>query len=82
LAEFEVRCGKSCLLISYLLVSIKAHSSVEADAFAKHTCEIHVDVRQKIVINKGYKALADLRRTFVEFEEGDIVMVHITHVRY
>ena len=57
--------------------------SVEADAFAKHMRDIHEDVRRRIVMsNEGYKAHADTRRKFAEFQEGDMIMVRIRPERY
>lgn len=55
-----------------------ARSSAEAESFASHIREIHDDVKRKIALsNERYKANADVRRHFVDFEEGDMVMVRI-----
>ena len=60
-----------------------ARSSVEVDAFAKHICDIHDEIRRRIAMsNESYKTHADLRRWLVEFEGGDMVNVRIKLEHY
>ena len=62
---------------------MEARPSVEADAFSKHIRDLHEDVQRKIALsNENYKAQADLKRKFVDFKEGDMVMVRIMPKRY
>ena len=57
---------------------MEAWPSVEAYAFSKHIHDLHVDVWRKIALsNENYNAHADLKRKFVDFKEGDMVMVRI-----
>ena len=49
-----------------------------AEDFAKHLKNIHEEVRQHIIkMNAWYKAEADVKRRFKEFQVGDEVMVHV-----
>ncbi|GFS36272.1 NAD(P)-binding Rossmann-fold superfamily protein [Actinidia rufa] len=69
--------------IDLVPLPIEARPSDEAEAFSKHICDIHDDVRRKIVIsNESYKRHADLRRRFAEFVEGDMVMIRVKPERY
>ena len=62
---------------------LAAQPNVEAESFSSHIRDIHDDVRRKIALsNEGYKAHADLRRRFVEFNAGDMVLVRIKPERY
>ena len=69
--------------IDLVPLSNTAHPSVEADAFAKHICDIYDEIRRRIAMsNESYKTHADLKRQFAEFEEGDMVMVQIKPESY
>lgn len=60
-----------------------ARSSDEAESFASHIREIYDDVRRKIALsNEEYKAHANVRRHYANFEERDMVMVHIRPERF
>ena len=62
--------------IDLVPLPIEARPSAKAEAFSKHTCDIHDDVRRKIATsNEGYKRHVDLKRRFAEFNKGDMVMV-------
>ena len=64
--------------INLVPLPIEARPSVEAEAFSKHIQDLHDDVRRKISLNnENYKVHADLKRKFVEFKQGDMVMVRI-----
>ena len=53
-------------------------SSAEAEEFAEHLKNIHEEVRQHITkMNAQYKAKADVKRRYKEFQVGDEVMVHL-----
>ena len=53
-------------------------SSAEAEDFAKHLKNAHEEVRKHIIkMNTQYKAKADVKMRYKEFEVGDEVMVHL-----
>ncbi|KAL6188925.1 hypothetical protein ACLB2K_040316 [Fragaria x ananassa] len=69
--------------IDLVPLPLAARPSVEAESFSSHIRHIHDDVRQKIALsNEGYKTHADLRRRFVEFNAGGMVLVRIKPERY
>ena len=69
--------------IDLVPLPMEARPNVEADAFSKHICDLHEDVRRNIALsNENYKAQADLKRMFVDFKERDMVMVRIRPERY
>ncbi|RVW30404.1 Retrovirus-related Pol polyprotein from transposon 17.6 [Vitis vinifera] len=69
--------------IDLVPLPMEARPNVEADAFSKHICDLHEDVRRNIALsNENYKAQADLKRKFVDFKERDMVMVRIRPERY
>ena len=52
--------------------------SEDGEEFANAIRELHEEVKQKLQgSNLMYKARADLRQREVNFEEGDLVMVHL-----
>ena len=52
--------------------------SVELETFASHTEEIHDNLRRIVALrNEKYKAQTNIRRLFSEFNDGDMIMVHI-----
>ena len=58
-------------------------SSAEAEEFAEHLKNIHEEVRQYITkMNAQYKAKADVKRRYKEFQVGDEVMVHLRKERF
>ena len=58
--------------IDLLPLPVSARPSAEAEAFSKHILDIHDEVRRRIATsNERYKAHADLKKKFAEFEEGD-----------
>ena len=78
-SSFEIATG---LLprkpIDSVPLPMEPRPSVEADDFSKHIRDLHEDVQRKIALsNENYKAQADLKRKFVDFKEGDMVMVRI-----
>ena len=53
-------------------------SSAEVEEFAKHLKNMHEEVRKNIIkMNAQYKAKADVKRRYKEFQVGDEVMVHL-----
>ena len=53
-------------------------TSAEAEEFAEHIKRLHEEVQAHIIkMNQEYKARADARRRNKEFQEGDLVMVHL-----
>ena len=53
-------------------------SSAEAEDFVEHLKNIHEELRQHITkMNAQYKAKADVKRRYKEFQVGDEVMVHL-----
>lgn len=52
--------------------------SVELETFASHIEEIHDNLQRIVAVrNEKYKAQTNIRRLFSEFNEGDMIMVHI-----
>lgn len=50
--------------------------SHDTKSFAKHVFDLHNEVRRKIALSDAdYKVRAGLHRRYVEFQEGDLVMV-------
>ncbi|KAH7533414.1 hypothetical protein FEM48_Zijuj04G0128200 [Ziziphus jujuba var. spinosa] len=69
--------------IDLVPLPLAARPSAEAETFGRHIQEIHDDIRRKIALsNESYKAHADLKRKFAEFNEGDMVMVRIRPERF
>ncbi|KAH7537757.1 hypothetical protein FEM48_Zijuj03G0126800 [Ziziphus jujuba var. spinosa] len=69
--------------IDLVPLPLVARPSAEAETFGRHIQEIHDDIRRKIALsNESYKAHADLKRKFAEFNEGDMVMVRIRPERF
>ncbi|KAL3533206.1 hypothetical protein ACH5RR_006727 [Cinchona calisaya] len=67
-----------CIPIDLLPLLSSARLSVEAETFSKNILDIHDEVQCRIAINnEKYKSHSNLKRKFVEFQEGDEVMVHI-----
>ena len=65
-----------CLLI-FIPLPLEAHPSAKTDNFIKHMQQKHDEVRCHIAAsNDIYKDHADKRHCFLEFSEGDMVMVH------
>ena len=55
-----------------------AQPSIETNVSNKHRYDLSDDVRRKIVLkNEKYKAHADLKRKFVNFNKGDMLMVKL-----
>ena len=53
-------------------------TSAEAEEFAEHIKCLHEEVHAHITkMNQQYKARADQRRRHMEFQVGDLVMVHL-----
>ena len=58
-------------------------TSQEGSTFAHHIQEIHDKVRDKIKIsNENYNEAADAHRKYIQFQDGDLVMVHICPERF
>ena len=52
--------------------------SAKAKEFAEHLKNIHEEVRQHIIkMNAQYKAKANVKRRYKEFQVGDEVTVHL-----
>ena len=57
--------------------------SQEGDAFARHIQEIHDKVQDKIKIsNENYKEATNAHRRYIQFQDGDLVMVRIRPKRF
>ena len=57
--------------------------SVDGEEFVDVIHEMHEEVKQKLQSsNLKYKAIADLKRREVNFEEGELVMVHLKKDRF
>ena len=58
-------------------------TSQEGSSFTRHIQEIHDKVRDKIKIsNENYKEAADAHRRYIQFQDGDLVMVRIRLERF
>ena len=52
-------------------------SSAKAEEFADHLKNIHEEVRKHIIkMNTQYKAKANVKRRYKEFQVGDEIIVH------
>ena len=59
------------------------HTSQDGDAFACHKLDIHENVGKKIKIsNENYKEAANAHRRYIQFQEGDLVMVPLRLERF
>ena len=57
--------------------------NAEVKEFVEHLKNIHEEVRQHITnMNAQYKAKADFKRRYREFQVGDEVMVHLRKERF
>ena len=64
-----------------LLTSVS--TSQDGDAFARHIRDIHEKVQEKIKIsNENYKEATDAHRRYIQFQEGDLVMVPLRLERF
>ena len=64
-----------------LLTSVS--TSQDGDAFARHIRDIHENVQEKIKIsNENYKEAVDAHRRYIQFQEGDLVMVPLRLERF
>ena len=58
-------------------------SSAEAKDFVEHLKNIHEEVRKHIIkMNAQYKAKADVKRRYQEFQSRDEVMIHLSKKRF
>lgn len=80
---FEVVYGLSPNSITDLApIPCSKNTSVEADEFARHIRNTHEQVKTQIEANNAkYKAVADIHRRKVVFQEGDFVWAVLTKDR-
>ena len=72
----EVISTKPRLLVDLVPLPVEARPSADADSFIHHMQQVHEEVWHHIsASNDSYKEHADKHRRFVQFEEGDMVML-------
>ncbi|RVW54342.1 Transposon Ty3-I Gag-Pol polyprotein [Vitis vinifera] len=83
-SPFEVTYGlKPKQPVDLIPLPTSVHTSQDGDAFARHIRDIHEKVREKIKIsNENYKEAADAHRRYIQFQEGDLVMVRLRPERF
>ena len=71
-----VTSTKSRLPLDLVSLLVEARPSADADIFIRHMQQVHEKVRRHILAsNDLYKDHADKCRRFIQFEEGDMVML-------
>ncbi|RVW36518.1 Transposon Ty3-I Gag-Pol polyprotein [Vitis vinifera] len=83
-SPFEVAYGlKPKQPVDLIPLPTSVRTSQDGDAFARHIRDIHEKVREKIKIsNENYKEAADAHRRYIQFQEGDLVMVRLRPERF
>ncbi|RVW78808.1 Transposon Ty3-I Gag-Pol polyprotein [Vitis vinifera] len=83
-SPFEVAYGlKPKQPVDLIPLPTSVRTSQDGDAFARHIRDIHEKVQEKIKINnENYKEAADAHRRYIQFQEGDLVMVRLRPERF
>lgn len=64
------------------LITLPQTKSHATESFAQQIANLHQEVRDNLLhANDQYKASADKHRRFKTFNEGDLVMIHLTKTR-
>jgi hypothetical protein len=83
-SPFEVVTGTTPRTpVDLLSLPLPMRVSVEADDFVTHLQSIHAEVRRQIALhNDNYKLRVDSHRRHVEFQPGDLVLIHLHPERF
>ena len=83
-SPFEVAYGlKPKQPIDLISLPTSVRTNQDGDAFARHIRDIHEKVQEKIKLsNENYKEATSAHRIYIQFQEGDLVMVCLRPKRF